>query len=202
MAFGEGFSEEGSSARRVWLPAVTASIGCGRTHERAGGRFDETARRLSHEELFVAQVLASEGHDVTALGERRHGGSTADLLVCGRPLEVKSWLSQEERGGSSPRRSSVVNKLLHAEAQAPAVVLNARGSGLTAAVAVAGMADYARLRRPTAVSGVRVLGDGFDLGWTQHASVWRRPELGVRPVDDRGRWRPSGPNQRDLGAGP
>jgi hypothetical protein len=201
MAAGESRPEDRSSPRRVWLPAVTASIGCDRTHERGAGRFDETARRLSHEELFVAQVLASEGHDVTALAERRHGGSTADLLVCGRPLEVKSWLSQEERGGS-PRRSSVVNKLLHAEAQAPAVVLNARGSGLTAVVAVAGMADYARLRRPTALSGVRVLGDGFDLAWAQHASVWRRPELGVRPVDGRGRRRPSGLNHRDLGAGP
>jgi hypothetical protein len=201
MAAGDGLPEDRSSPRRVWLPAVTASIGCDRTHERVGGRFDETARRLSHEELFVAQVLASEGHDVTALGERRDGGSTADLLVCGRPLEVKSWLSQDQRGGSPPRRSSVVNKLLHAEAQAPAVVLNARGSGLTAAVAAAGMADYARLRRPTAVSGVRVLGDGFDLGWAQHASVWRRPELGVWPVTRDGRWRPSRPNHRDFGVG-
>jgi hypothetical protein len=123
----------------VWRSAQARAIGCGRDHGRDGGTIDETARRLSHEELAVAEQLASEGHQVRSLAARRRGGRTPDLLVCRAPVEVKSWLCREERGGVAPGSQSVVNKLLQAEGQATLVVLNGRGTGLTAASAEAGM---------------------------------------------------------------
>jgi hypothetical protein len=138
---------------------------CGHDHGRGGGHLDERARRLSHPEFAVAEQLAAEGHQVRSLAERRGQGRTPDLLVCGVPVEVKSWLSRQERGGRPPSVPSVVNKLLQAEGQAASVVLNGRGSGLDAATATAGLAAYSDLPHRGNVAAVRVFGDGFDLAW-------------------------------------
>jgi hypothetical protein len=167
---------EGQQAPAVpaaaWRSAEARAIGCGRDHGREGGTIDETARRLSHEELAVAEQLASEGHQVRSLAAGRRGGRTPDLLVCRAPVEVKSWLSQVERGGVAPGSQSVANKLVQSEGQASLVVLNGRGTGLTAASAEAGMVAYAGLPHRARIASVRVLGDGFDLAWA------RRPSLG------------------------
>jgi hypothetical protein len=156
-----------------------------------GGALDESARRLSHEEVAVARQLASEGHEVRSLATRRGGGRTPDLLVCGAPVEVKSWLSRDERGGIPPGARSVVNKLIQAEGQAAVVILNGRGSGLRATEAEAGMRIYSRLPHRANVAAVRILGDGFDLAWARQASLgqdrsgpidrqrWRRAEPGM-----------------------
>jgi hypothetical protein len=182
-----------------WQPASVMAVGCVHRHDGSPGRLDERARRLSHEEFFVASLLASEGHHVRSLAERPGRSRMADLLVCDTPVEVKSWLGREERGGHRPGPGSVVNKLFQAEGQAPAVVLNGRGSGLTAAAARAGMARYAGYRHPDAVTGVRVVGDGFDLGWAQTRSPQRdvtpRPDRapGANATERRGRFRPPEP---------
>jgi hypothetical protein len=85
----------------------------------------------------------------------------------------------------------VVNKLLQAEGQAAVVVLNGRGTGLSASDVEAGMRIYSRLPRRANVAAVRVLGDTFDLAWTRPAALerdrrgpadrdrWRRPEPGL-----------------------
>jgi len=166
---------------RVGALEPAMALPCGRDHDGSPGRLDETARRLTHEEFAVARQLASEGHQVRSLAERRDRGRTADLSVCDAPVEVKSWLGRQERGGIAPGARSVVNKLLQAEGQAPTVVLNGRGSGLTATAARAGMLDYAGLERPNPVRAVRVLGDGFDLAWARGRSIRRDrgPDLGV-----------------------
>jgi hypothetical protein len=167
-----------------------AAVRCGRDHGPIGGTLDETARRLTHEELAVALQLASEGHDVRSLAARRGRGRTPDLLVCGAPVEVKSWLSREERG-RPPGARSVVNKLIQAEGQAAMVILNGRGTGLGASDVEAGMRIYSRLPRRAHVAAVRVLGDTFDLAWARSASLGhdrasftdrdrgRRPEPGL-----------------------
>jgi hypothetical protein len=170
-----------------WVPVGEGSVACSRDHEPRGGSLDETARRLTHEEYDVAQQLASEGHEVRSLVERRRGRRTADLLVCGTPVEVKSWLSQQERGGVAPSTESVVNKLRQAEGQAVSVVLNGRGTGLTAASARAGMALYTGLRPRAQLGAVRVLGDGFDLAWDRQPSI--RRDRRVEPA------RAAGPEQ-------
>jgi hypothetical protein len=146
------------------------------------GDLDESARRLSHPEFAVASLLASEGHQVYALPERRGPGRTADLLVCGMPLEVKSWLTRQERGGIAPGSDSVLNKLRQAEGQAATVVLEGRGSGLRLDATRAAMAEYAAARHRGHVTAVRVLGDGFDLAWTRVRLRQRsEPELGFGP---------------------
>jgi hypothetical protein len=164
----------------AWQLAGAPDLRCGRAHGRASGSIDESARRLSHAEFAVASQLASEGHQVRALAERRGGGRTADLLMCGTPVEVKSWLSSPERGAIAPGVRSVVNKLLQAEGQAATVVLNSRGSGLSPAVARAGMEAYAGLPHGANVAAVRVLGDGFDLAWTRVRVRQRQgPDFGL-----------------------
>ena len=130
----------------------------------------------------MALQLASEGHDVRSLAARRGRGRTPDLLVCGAPVEVKSWLSREERG-RSPGARSVVNKLIQAEGQAAVVILNGRGTGLGAADVEAGMRIYSRLPRRAHVAAVRVLGDTFDLAWARSASLGQdRPTCPTGPT--------------------
>ena len=103
-------------------------------------------------------------------------------------MEVKSWLSRHERDGSVPGPRSVVNKLLQAEGQAATVVLNGRGSGLSEAAARAGMATYNGLAHRGNIAAVRVLGDGFDLGWTRGRAIQteRAPRVDLQPGRDPG----------------
>ncbi|HWG74381.1 MAG TPA: hypothetical protein VG184_10050, partial [Acidimicrobiales bacterium] len=68
-------------------------------HGGSQGSLDETARRLTHEEFAVGRQLASEGHRVVAMTEWPWLGPMADLEVCGRPVEVKSFLALPERPG-------------------------------------------------------------------------------------------------------
>jgi hypothetical protein len=176
--------------RRSWVWRTTAphTVGCDRDHGQSPGTLDESARRLTHDEFAVAQQLAREGHDVRSLATRPGQGRTADLQVCGNPLEVKSWLSPAERNGNVPGARSVVNKLLQAEGQAATVVLNGRGSGLSEAAARAGMAVYKGLAHVGRIAAVRVLGDGFDLGWTRGRAIQteRAPRVGLETRRDPG----------------
>jgi hypothetical protein len=138
---------------------------------------DERQRRLSHEEMAVAGLLAVEGHHVRSLPEGRGRGRVPDLEACGVAVEVKSWLPLTERGGRAPGPRSVLNKLVQAGRQASTVVLNGHGSGLTVGAARVGMALYSARPDGGRLSAVRVLGDGFELAWT------RRPELAVGHSD-------------------
>jgi hypothetical protein len=149
------------------------SLACQFEHARAPGTLDETARRLSHDEYAVADLLVREGHHVRSVATGQQPGRAADLLVCGSPVEIKSWLSWDERGGRGPTVRSVVNKLRQAEGQAATVVLNGRGSGLSETAARRGLATYTTRANRSGVTWVRVLGDDFDLGWTRSRAVHR-----------------------------
>lgn len=194
-----------TTRRRVFLPVADALAGCtgldreavpgprvtasgrqARTpHGTRVGSVDESARRLSHEELHVASAFAAEGHTVKSIPERPGRGRSADLEVCGRPVEVKSWLSLADRHGVTPSRRSVLNKLISAEGQSGFVVLVANGSGLSPADAVSGLAQYASERPWSTVTTVRLIGDGFDLSWQRCAGLAvqpsrrRAPGLGI-----------------------
>ena len=168
-----------------WVPAGAGSgPRCPGGHGPGGGSLDESARRLSHEELAAARLLAAEGHEVRSLPESRIGGRRADLEACGRPVEVKSYLPAPERDGRAPSPRSVFNKLVDGAGQADSVVIVGYGSGLTESTARRGMARYATDPKAPPLGTVRVVGDGFDLAWV------RRPELGPRPAPER---RPPGP---------
>lgn len=163
------------TARDGTLVPVGDVLACRASHPPGRGGLDETARRLSHEELRVAETLASEGHAVRSLAEARSHGRTADLEVCGEPVEVKSWLSLADRNGVAPGWRSVVNKLISAEGQSSVVVLSAAGSGLSATDAATGIARYAAERPVSRIRSVRAIGDGFDLSWGRGPGIERRP---------------------------
>ena len=171
---------------RDWRPAPAAPPLCPHEHSSQPGVVDERARRLSHEEMAVATRLASEGHRVRSLSEGRSRTPVADLEACGVPVEVKSWLSLADRGGRAPTPRSVANKLLDAGRQAPAVVLNGYGSGLTPGVARRGMSLYAARSDAGSLISVRVFGDGFDLAWARSPRVALDREGATRRVSNEG----------------
>jgi len=152
-------------------------------HPVGGGRFDESARRASHEELAVAKVLVAEGHDVRTVRERRDM-RTPDLIACGTSVEVKSFLQLSERGGRPPTGEAVANKLLGARGQGAQAVIWAKGSGLSRSAAWTGYGLFCQLARQSGgaglVRGVRLLGDGFDLSYRVPADL-RQAGPGKRP---------------------
>jgi hypothetical protein len=163
------------------VPAGAAAFDCGHRHDPGRGRLDESARRLSHEELAAATVLAGEGHRVVSLADLGRAGRHPDLEVCGWPVEVKAFVSAEFRR-QVPTPQSVFNKLARAAGQSPHVVLFGVGSGLTPATVRRGLARYgAGDRAVPPLSSVRVLGDGFDLAWTCRPArqLQRAPSLGA-----------------------
>jgi hypothetical protein len=168
-----GRSITGRPDFRLWRPVLATPPICGYEHGSRAGVVDERARRLSHEEMAVAGRLASEGHHVRSRPEGRGRGRVADLEACGVAVEVKSWLPLTERQGRAPGPRSILNKLVQAGRQAPTVVLNGYGTGLTVGAARLGMALYSARPDAGLLRAVRVLGDGFDLTWT------RRPELAL-----------------------
>jgi hypothetical protein len=91
----------------------------------------------------------------------------------------------------------VANKLLQAEGQATVVILNGRGSGLSAAAVRAGLAEYAGRRHRGHLASVRVLGDAFDLAWTRVRTLDQQP----RPAGRRDRAGSTAPSH-DLALGP
>lgn len=184
-AGGESRPEEGGGR---WVGTVAQAFwpACASHHMRQPGLLDERARRLSHEELAVADLLTAEGHRVNSLSESSRGGRRPDLEVCGALVEVKSFLPIEERG-RPPSPQSVFNKLVNAAGQAEAVVLWGRGSGLTEATVRSGLARLAADRRALSPTAVRAVGDGFDLSWV------RRPQLAHRLAAGDRLPRPGGP---------
>jgi hypothetical protein len=164
-----------------WRPIEARPPACGVRHGPGPGRLDERARRLSHEELAVAHQLVTEGHDVRSLAERRGSGPTADVSVCGLPVEIKSFLSLADREGRVPSPRSVAHKVLSARRQAETAIVYTRGSGVTEPVVRAGMADLEARGGTGKVDTVRVMGDGFDLSWSRALAIERHPGLPGRP---------------------
>ena len=50
-------------------PGGAAAFDCGHVHNGSAGRLDESARRLSHEELSVAEAFRGDGHDVRSVAD-------------------------------------------------------------------------------------------------------------------------------------
>jgi hypothetical protein len=179
-------------------------------HGRRPGALDETARRLSHEELAVARTLVGEGHYVRSLAERV-GTRTADMLACGTTVEVKAFLPAARRGGRPPSAQAVANKLLDAGGQGAMAVIWAVGSGLTQAEARKGLAlfsAWAAREGAGRLRCARLVGDGFDVVCRPPLSaVGRRPGAPRVPASSGGGPGRSGPPKprrqpRPYGPGP
>lgn len=169
-------------------PGGAGGLDCGHSHNGSAGTLDESARRLSHEELSVAEAYRGAGHDVRSVAESRKGGRVPDLLVCGEPVEVKSFCAAADRQ-RAPSPQGVFNKLVDGAGQAPHVVLVGGESGLSLETIRRGLSLYesARLNPPGErplpdLSSVRAMGDGYDLAWARGAGRVlppdRRPEPG------------------------
>ena len=156
-------------------------------HSGGAGTFDETARRASHQELAVAMVLVSEGHDVRTVAERR-SARTPDLLACGTSVEVKGFQNLSERGGRAPSPERVANKLLDARGQGSVAVIWGAGSGLTPVTARSGYDMFRERARQIGLGkmrAVRIMGDGFDVsfGMAPDVRLAKRPAGATAPRD-------------------
>lgn len=157
------------------------------------GSFDESARRLSHQELAAAKLLVSEGHHVSSVaeghGRAAKGTRSPDLLACGVSVEVKAFSLLHERGGRSPRAERVANKLLDAAGQGSLGLIWGLGSGLSKAVASEGyklFCEVALGKGLGKIRGVRIVGDDFDIAANPLADLRvARQAMAHRPVPAR-----------------
>ncbi|HLI23908.1 MAG TPA: hypothetical protein VKU91_03065 [Acidimicrobiales bacterium] len=156
------------------------------THGVQGGWVDESARRLSHQEVAVARLLAAEGHRVRSLAEWPWLGPTSDLEACRLSVEVKSFLSVGDHPSRRPPTpESLCNKLIKASSQGEVAIIWGVGSGLSRRVAEDGVALFASQPGRRRLGQVRVVGNGFDLAWRgpQLSRVQGLPEPPRRRID-------------------
>lgn len=144
---------EGNTARR------------GRWRGTVGdGLLDQRGRRFTSSEYRIARTLADRGHGVVAVAESpvfRQKSPDAD--VDGEPTEFKTL----DPGAT---HQTVNDCLGRAKAQAPNVVVDGRGSGLTERDARRGLVRFVGAHAGR-VRSIRVLGEGFELGWQQGTEV-------------------------------
>ncbi len=121
------------------------------------GSIDESDRKFSPEEKLIADVLSGEGKTVKSLPEP---GTTRvpDASVDGVPTEFKTL----NPGASDGTVKNVINNSIKGGGQARDIVIDARGSGLTAEQALKGLARAKGIARGL-IDSVRIIGDGFDI---------------------------------------
>jgi hypothetical protein len=164
----------------------------------ARGQLDESARRLTHEELAVARVLAAEGHDVQSQSDRPGMGRTGDFVVCGRETEVKTL-------GPKATPKSLANALIRAQGQGVDVVVDATKTRMHRLAVDRGLAEFGRRRVAYVdarrlegrdpgpqIERIRVMGRGFErsyrLAEARHAErpAERKPQrsfgIGLEPA--------------------
>jgi hypothetical protein len=163
-----------------------------RCHHTGPGTYDETARRVDHAEYAVAQLLVQEGHHVRSLPERRGQGRTPDFLACGVTVEVKAFLSLEDRRGRLPDAGKVANKMIDARDQGAVTFIWGGGSGLSEVTARSGYLLFCQNSLEKGLGrtrSIRVLGEGFDTRFDPIADLraaWQ-PLRAPRPAPARSR---------------
>lgn len=185
----------GAVGERASGDRIVGSAGGRHRHEPGlPGTFDESPRRLSWDELQVAQRLVAEGHQVRSLPEGRELGKTADLEVCREPAEIKTL-------GPGAGSRTLTNALIRASAQAPEAIIDASRSGMSRASAEIGVARFSQRCRPGRIQEVRVFGADFELAY-QAADLARMAALArVAGPDGAVRRTPPGRRGQQLGIG-
>lgn len=137
-----------------------------RCQHNAPGSFDESARRVGHPELKVAELLVREGHHVRSLVDGVGPGRTPDFSACGVTVEVKTFRSLDERRGHLPDAVKVANKIVDGSGQGAVVFVLGGESGLSEGAARSGymlFCQHALDKGLGKARSVRVVGEGFDL---------------------------------------
>jgi hypothetical protein len=153
--------------------SVTDPVGVPSSHGHLPGQqgtFSEKERRVSWDELTLARILVSEGHQVRSQRERPGSGRTADFDVCGVKTEVKTL----DPGATS---STLCNAIRRGRDQGEQVIVNATNSGLPRHWAERGVDRFASKGEFGRLEGLRVLGAGFELTCAR-ADLIRRAERG------------------------
>ncbi|MEU6218300.1 hypothetical protein ABZ845_12395 [Streptomyces sp. NPDC047022] len=123
------------------------------------GSVDESAKSFNDRERKIAELLKGEGKHVKAVKESDVDGERMpDSTVDGVDTEFKSL----DEGAS---QNTVKNALNSAKGQARDAIIDARGSGLSADEARAGIAKFLRNNPPGRMNNIRVVGDGYDIIW-------------------------------------
>jgi uncharacterized protein YukE len=135
------------------------------------GTVDETAKKFSGSERDIADLLASEGHNVEAVPESTISGQRMyDSLVDGQPTEFKSLDPPKDNRSASD--VTVRNALGSANGQFKTItpdqtanaVVDGRGSGLTEAQADSGLQRWLGTGR-NRMDTIRIIGDGWEITW-------------------------------------
>ncbi len=132
-------------------------------HDRttvAPGKADERARKFSPEERAISAHLAREGNDVTSRSEKARvvgPGKKFDAFVNGRPTEFKT-----PKKGSKGGIVGVLRQSVRGSAQAPDVIVDVRGQGMTEAQ-VRAEVEAGRKHLKNRLQHVRIISDTFDL---------------------------------------
>jgi hypothetical protein len=122
------------------------------------GRVDESAKPFSQEERKIADLLAGEGKEVTAVKESSVPGQrTADAVVDGKPTEFKSV-------ADGATNTNVKNALDSAKGQADNAIVDGRGTGLTQEEAQRGLNRFLGAN-PDRMTSIRIVGDGWQISW-------------------------------------
>jgi hypothetical protein len=122
----------------------------------------------------MGRLLASEGHQVRAVPDGRGRGRIPDFDVCGVATEVKTL-----RPGATS--STIANALRRGRDQGEIVIVNASASGLARHRADRGVREFAAEQKLGKISGVRVIGAGFELSYNRADLIRAVPPRQVQP---------------------
>jgi len=116
------------------------------------------ARAMSDPERSAAAYLAKQGHEVVRIPESTTE-KTADFLVDGNPTELKtiSNITGRDLG------KSVIRRIREGFAQAPSVLIDARGQAGMNKLSAKDIIDRMRGMAFGGPRSVRIVGDGFDV---------------------------------------
>ncbi len=129
------------------------------------GIVDESARSFNADEKAIADRLAKDGHDVTAVAERQGAGRNPDAMVDGKPVEFKTMKDKPGSNMDSGTVKNILDKSARGGGQAPEIIIDARGIDLSATEAQEGILRYLG-NRNSAYESIEIwLQDGTKITW-------------------------------------
>jgi hypothetical protein len=129
------------------------------------GKIDESAKTFNADERAIADQLAKDGRDVTAVAERQGAGRNPDAMVDGKPVEFKTMKETPGSNMDSGTVKNILDKSAKGGGQAPEIIIDARGINISAEEAQAGIQRYLGNKQPVYESIEIWLQDGTKITW-------------------------------------